>query len=124
MSRTLRGLVAMVGLWAMMLSLSAAAAADTPSAAAASSTTRATGGGNVNELCPVMPGTKVEASLWLDYEGQRIYFCHEVCKARFRRAPERYLANLPAEMQQAVREHQQATASAQQPTTLAERQDD
>jgi uncharacterized membrane protein/YHS domain-containing protein len=85
-----------------------------------SSATQAT----ANEYCPVMPQTKAEADLWLDYEGQRIYFCHEVCKTRFQRSPEKYLANLPAAMQQAIREHQQAAATADRPTGMAEHHHD
>ena len=90
-------------MWAIALGIRSTAAA-APSAPVVSSATRPT----ANEYCPVMPKTKAEADLWLDYEGQRINFCHEVCKTRFRRAPEKYLANLPAAMQQAIREHQQA----------------
>lgn len=105
--------VAVVGVCLIALSF-------TSTSAAAVSTTQAT----ANEYCPVMPKTKVEADLWLDYEGQRIYFCHEVCKARFRRAPEKYVTSLPPEMQRAIREHPQAAATADQPMDMAELQHD
>jgi uncharacterized membrane protein/YHS domain-containing protein len=109
--------MAVVGMWAIVLGFgSILAAADVPAAAAGSSATRPTD----NESCPVMPKTKAEADLWLDYEGQRIYFCHKVCKTRFGRAPEKYLANLPAAMQQAIREHQRAAATSDQPTDTPE----
>lgn len=113
MTNASRLLVALVTMWAITLRCgSTPAAADTPSAVAVSPATQAP----TNEYCPVMPKTKAEVELWLDYEGQRIYFCHEVCKARFRRSPEKYLANLPPAMQQVIREHQQAVAIADQPT--------
>ena len=116
MTRVQRCLMAVVGMWAVTFGLgSIAAAADVPSAAAVSSTTRAP----ANEYCPVMTRTKAEADLWLDYEGQRIYFCHEVCKTRFGRAPGKYLANLPVAMQQAIREHQLAAATAEPLTDTA-----
>ena len=116
MIRVQRCLMAVVGMLAVTFGLgSIAAAADVPSSAAASSTTRAP----ANEYCPVMAKTKAEADLWLDYEGQRIYFCHEVCKTRFGRAPGKYLANLPMAMQQAIREHQEAAATAEPPTDAA-----
>lgn len=55
-----------------------------------------------NELCPVMPQTKVEPEIWTEFRGQRVYFCHEICKTRFLRDPEKYLKNLPPEMVQAM----------------------
>ncbi len=116
MTGTRYGAIAVVGLWAMTLGFaSAAVVADAP-ASAVQSTTRAT----ANEYCPVMVGTKTEPDLWLDYAGQRIYFCHEVCKARFRRAPEKYLGNLPVAMQEAIREHQQVVAAAERPGDAVE----
>ena len=111
MTRVPQCLLAVVGMWAVAFGCgSIAAAADVPTVPVVS--TQAT----TNEYCPVMPKTKAEADLWLDYGGQRIYFCHEVCKTRFRRAPEKYLANLPVAMQQAIHEQQQATVTADQPT--------
>lgn len=113
MTKVHRFLVAVVAMWAFVFGFgSIAAAADAPSAAAVSSTTQAT----ANEYCPVMPKTKAEPDLWLDYAGQRIYFCHEVCKTRFQRDPEKYMANLPAAMRQAIRDHQRAASSAGTPT--------
>ena len=121
MANANRFLVAVMGVWAITLGFaSITAAADPASAAAVSPTTQAT----ANEYCPVMPKTQTEADLWLDYEGQRIYFCHEVCKTRFRREPEKYLANLPAAMQQAIREHRQTVATTEPPTDMAEHHHD
>ncbi len=112
MTNASRFLVAVVGVWAIALWFASTPAAAAPSAAVPSRAMQVT----TNEYCPVMPKTKAEADLWLDYEGQRIYFCHEVCKTRFRRAPEKYVANLPSAMQEAIRAHQQVTATADQPT--------
>ncbi len=121
MANSNRFLVAVIGVWAIALWFaSVSVAADPASAAAVSPATHVT----ANEYCPVMPKTQTEADLWLDYEGQRIYFCHEVCKSRFRRAPEKYLTNLPLEMQRAIREHPQAAATADQPMDMAELQHD
>lgn len=55
-----------------------------------------------NELCPVMPKTKVEPDIWTEFRGQRVFFCHEICKTRFLRDSEKYLKNLPPEMVQAM----------------------
>lgn len=121
MTNASRFLVAVVGVWAIALWFgSIAAAADASSAASVAPATQAT----ANEYCPVMPKTKAEADLWLDYGGQRIFFCHEVCKSRFRRAPEKYLANLPPAMQQTIGEHQQTAAMADPPTDMAEHHHD
>ncbi|GIW76107.1 MAG: hypothetical protein KatS3mg104_1170 [Phycisphaerae bacterium] len=117
MANSNRFLVAVMGVWALAIWFaSVSVAADPASAVVISPTTHVT----ANEYCPVMPKTQAEADLWLDYRGQRIYFCHEVCKTRFLRAPEKYLANLPAAMQQAIREHRQAVATTEPPTDMAE----
>lgn len=106
-------LVTAVSMWTIAVCFGPAqAAAVTPSAAATQATT--------NEYCPVMPKTKAKAELWLDYEGQRIDFCHEVCRSRFRREPEKYLANLPPTIRQAIGEHQRVTAMADQPADMTE----
>lgn len=119
MANSSRFLVAVIGVWAIAIGFASVSVTAGP-AAAVSLTTPVT----ANEYCPVMPKTQAEADLWLDYEGQRIYFCHEVCKTRFRRAPEKYLANLPAAMQQAIREHRQAVATTEPPTDMAEHHHD
>ena len=40
--------------------------------------------------CPVMGG-KIDKNVYLDYEGQRIYFCCPSCKENFLKDPEKYL---------------------------------
>lgn len=113
-------LVAVVGVCLIVIRFALASTAAEANSAAAASTTQTT----ANEFCPVMPKTQAEADLWLDYEGRRIYFCHEVCKTRFRRAPEKYVTNLPLEMQRAIREHPQAAATADQQMDMSEHQHD
>jgi len=39
--------------------------------------------------CPVM-GHKIDKSSYLDYEGQRVYFCCDGCKEKFLKEPEKY----------------------------------
>jgi len=46
--------------------------------------------------CPVMEGTPIDPSLFVDHEGQRIYFCCKMCVGLFQEAPEKYLPNLSA----------------------------
>ncbi len=109
-SRTRLCLLALLAV--IVLSAANAVAADPSTAAAAPPSI-------TNEYCPVMAKTKAKADLWLDYQGQRIYFCHEVCKSRFKRAPEKYLANLPPLMQQAIAGYQRVAViePAEHPTS-------
>jgi YHS domain-containing protein len=48
-----------------------------------------------NELCPVMEGNKVDPNIFVIYQGKRVQFCCNICKAAFEREPEKYLAKLP-----------------------------
>lgn len=43
--------------------------------------------------CPVMGG-KINKEIYVDYQGQRIYFCCEACPPEFKKDPEKYLAKL------------------------------
>jgi YHS domain-containing protein len=43
--------------------------------------------------CPVMGG-KINKKIYVDYKGQRIYFCCSSCPATFKADPEKYLAKL------------------------------
>jgi len=45
--------------------------------------------------CPVMIGNKINPSIYADYQGKRVFFCCQSCKAAFAKAPERYLSRLP-----------------------------
>lgn len=46
--------------------------------------------------CPVMIGQKINPSLYVDYKGQRIYFCCKFCKNAFEKDPTKYEHRLPA----------------------------
>jgi YHS domain-containing protein len=45
------------------------------------------------KTCPVM-GEPIDQSVYLDYQGKRIYFCCESCKAKFLKSPETYLKKI------------------------------
>jgi len=44
-----------------------------------------------NEYCPVLTDKKVDPEVFSDYEGKRVYFCCQACKAEFGENPEKYL---------------------------------
>jgi YHS domain-containing protein len=46
-------------------------------------------------LCPVMEGNPIKESIYVDYQGERVYFCCEFCKAAFTKEPGKYLEKLP-----------------------------
>ncbi len=48
-----------------------------------------------NDFCPVMPDMKVNPDIFTDYQGKRVYFCCNNCKAAFAKNPEKYLPLLP-----------------------------
>lgn len=48
-----------------------------------------------NQTCPVLTDQAIDPEQWVEYEGQRVYFCCPKCKRLFQRAPETYLGNLP-----------------------------
>ena len=43
--------------------------------------------------CPVM-GMPINKKIYLDYQGQRIYFCTDDCPAEFKKDPEKYFAKI------------------------------
>jgi YHS domain-containing protein len=45
--------------------------------------------------CPVMDGSKINKDIFVEYNGVKVYFCCEGCKAKFEADPEKYTANLP-----------------------------
>jgi len=45
-------------------------------------------------ICPVMGGP-VNKDIFVEYQGKKVYFCCEQCKAEFNKAPEKYLPKLP-----------------------------
>ncbi len=48
------------------------------------------GAGKPQTLCPVM-NRKIDKSIYVDYQGQRIYFCCRGCVAAFKKNPEKYV---------------------------------
>ena len=48
----------------------------------------------MNKYCPVTTTELAEEQFFVDYNGQRIYFCCNKCKKDFLADPEAYLANL------------------------------
>jgi YHS domain-containing protein len=50
-------------------------------------------GGQPQTLCPVM-GAQVNRGIYVDYQGQRIYFCCAACIDLFRKNPEKYLQEM------------------------------
>jgi uncharacterized membrane protein/YHS domain-containing protein len=48
--------------------------------------------------CPVMEGNPIDQSLFVDHDGQRIYFCCKMCVGLFKESPEKYLPNLAVDM--------------------------
>jgi YHS domain-containing protein len=47
-------------------------------------------------LCPVL-GNKIDKNVYVDYHGQRIYFCCPRCKAAFKKNPQKYLSQMEAQ---------------------------
>ena len=47
-----------------------------------------------NAACPVMPGERTKEKFYLDYQGERIYFCCKGCVKSFKKNPKKYLKNL------------------------------
>jgi YHS domain-containing protein len=44
--------------------------------------------------CPIM-GNPINKDIFVEYEGKKVYFCCEGCKAKFEENPEQYIAKLP-----------------------------
>ena len=50
---------------------------------------------SANEYCPVLTDQKVDSTIFVDYQGSRVYFCCTKCRRDFLANPGAYLANLP-----------------------------
>ena len=46
------------------------------------------------QFCPVMDGMPIDKDLYVDYEGQRVYFCCAGCVSAFEAEPEKYMEKL------------------------------
>lgn len=49
----------------------------------------------INTTCPVMVGSEVDSSIYVDYRGRRVYLCCLTCQAAFQKEPRKYLSHLP-----------------------------
>ncbi|MCF6285838.1 MAG: hypothetical protein L3K26_11660 [Candidatus Hydrogenedentes bacterium] len=49
----------------------------------------------LNEYCPVTTDEKVDPTIYVDYESQRVQFCCQRCKKKFLENPTEYVGNLP-----------------------------
>ena len=47
------------------------------------------------KTCPVMEGNPIDPNIFVEYEGQKVYFCCESCKAKFLADPGKYVSKLP-----------------------------
>jgi YHS domain-containing protein len=45
-------------------------------------------------ICPVMAG-KINKDIFVEYKGQKVYFCCAGCEAKFKADPEKYISKLP-----------------------------
>ena len=46
-------------------------------------------------VCPVMKGQPIDKTIFVEYQGKKVYFCCESCKAAFEKEPEKYVKDLP-----------------------------
>lgn len=49
----------------------------------------------VQTTCPVMEGNPIDKTLFVEYEGKKVYFCCKGCPEKFLANPEKYIAKLP-----------------------------
>jgi YHS domain-containing protein len=68
----------------LLLSLSVAGAGFAAAAPAA---------GQAQTVCPVL-GNKIDKKVYVDYQGQRVYFCCTGCVEPFKKNPAQYLKKL------------------------------
>lgn len=55
-----------------------------------------TAGGTIAQTtCPVMDGNPIDKNVFIEYKGQKVYFCCPACVAKFEAEPEKYAAKLP-----------------------------
>jgi len=52
--------------------------------------------GKPQTTCPVS-GKQIDKASYVDYQGQRVYFCCDNCPAKFKADPETYFAKLAAD---------------------------
>jgi len=95
--RTLVRLLALAALAAAAVVAAPSALADEGAAAPASTAALAAGlPAGANTMCPVLTDEPVDPSIWVDYQGRRVYLCCQRCKKKFLEDPTPYLAALEA----------------------------
>jgi YHS domain-containing protein len=47
------------------------------------------------KTCPIMDGNPINTDVFVEYQGKKVYFCCEACKAKFNADPEKFVADLP-----------------------------
>ncbi len=47
------------------------------------------------KMCPVMANMPINKDIFVEYQGKKVYFCCNDCKAKFEKEPEKYLSKLP-----------------------------
>jgi YHS domain-containing protein len=53
-----------------------------------------TGKAAVQTECPIMDGMKINKSVYVDYEGKRVYFCCAGCPNMFKKDPAKHMKKL------------------------------
>ncbi len=51
--------------------------------------------GVTNPLCPVTTDEPVDPAIFVEYEGQQVFFCCKRCRVKFLESPGDYVANIP-----------------------------
>lgn len=49
---------------------------------------------DANTTCPVMTKEEVDADLFVDYKGERVFLCCTKCKKKFNQDPEKYMKRI------------------------------
>jgi YHS domain-containing protein len=52
--------------------------------------------GKPQTACPVLQGN-IDKNIYVDYKGQRIYFCCKGCDAEFKKDPEKYVKKMESQ---------------------------
>ena len=70
--------------------------------------------------CPVM-GDPVNVKIFTEYEGKKIYFCMESCKADFAKNPKKYVKIVNAELKKIADEKAAAEKAAAEKSAPAKK---
>jgi len=52
--------------------------------------------GKAQTICPVLGGN-IDKNIYVDYQGQRIYFCCKGCDDEFKKNPDKYLEKMKSQ---------------------------